>query len=519
MTNRANPKPRPRFPSDAGDPMRVVITSAELTSQKVDAWVLFSFDGIKPELNDQDAVSRRLQKMVHGWIKDTGFRGRAAEISVFPSWENLPVKFVILAGLGKRHDFHIGRLEQATAAAARMAKRLHLANLASPVRDETAHSACLSQAFVSAVIRGMYYGRYEFDRFVSSKKKQLGGSLTLTNANHGLAVLRKVAQEASMIGETITEVRDLANLPGNEAYPASIARRAAALARKYGVTCTVMTEKKLQRERCNALLAVAQGSRHGPCLITLKYKGTRPGIKPVALVGKTITFDSGGLSLKPAKSMEWMQFDKCGGMAVLAATLIAARLRLRRPVVGILAAAENMPGGKASRPGDIVRSRSGKTIEILNTDAEGRLVLADALSVAADYKPEAIVDIATLTGACVVALGHILSAVMGNRENLVEQLKKAGDACGDRLWPLPLLPEYAEDIRSQFADVKNVGAGSAGTIIGGSFLQEFVPENIPWAHVDIAGTAYEEKEKPYSSTGATLFGAKLFVEWIRSLNT
>jgi len=176
-----------------------------------------------------------------------------------------------------------------------------------------------------------------------------------------------------------------------------------------------------------------------------------------------------------------------------------------------------MPGGKAIRPGDIIRARSGKTIEILNTDAEGRLVLADALSVAADHKPEAMVDIATLTGACVVALGHALSAVMGNRQSLVDQLKKAGDACGDRLWPLPLLPEYADDIRSQFADVKNVGEGSAGTIIGGTFLQEFVPASIPWAHIDIAGTAYEEKEKSYSSTGATLFGAKLFVEWIKSL--
>ncbi len=204
-------------------------------------------------------------------------------------------------------------------------------------------------------------------------------------------------------------------------------------------------------------------------------------------------------------------------MAVLAATLIAARLKLPRPVIGILAAAENMPSSKATRPGDIIRSRSGKTIEILNTDAEGRLVLADALSVAADYQPEAIVDIATLTGACVVALGHALAAVMGNRQNLVHQLQKAGEACGDRLWPLPLLPEYADDIRSQFADMKNVGEGSAGTIIGGMFLKQFVPEVIPWAHIDIAGTAYEEKERPYSATGATLFGAKLFVEWIKNL--
>lgn len=497
--------------------MRVAITSAALVSQKADAWVLFSIDGKPPALNRQDAISRRLGKMIQGWIKDTGFSGKAGEVSVFPSWESIPVRFVILAGLGKRRDFHIGRLERAAAAAARTARRLSLSNLASPANDESGLCPCPPQAFVSAVVRGIHYGRYEFVQFVSSKKKQADGSLTLTDAHRGLAALRSAARDASVTGEVLAEIRDLANLPGNEAYPASIAKRAAALARKYGVACSVMTAQGLRRERCNAILAVAQGSRHEPCLITLRYRGTRPGLKPLALVGKTITFDSGGLSLKPSKSMEWMQFDKCGGMAVLAATLIAARLRLRRPVIGILATAENMPGSKATRPGDIIRSRSGKTIEILNTDAEGRIVLADALSMAADYKPEAIVDIATLTGACVVALGHILSAVMGNRQSLVDQLKKAGDACGDRLWPLPLLPEYADDIRSQFADMKNVGEGSAGTIIGGSFLQEFVPASIPWAHLDIAGTAYEEKERSYSSVGATLFGAKLFVEWIKSL--
>jgi len=497
--------------------MRVSITPSALCSQKADAWVLFAFEGRAPALNGTDAVSRRLQKMIQKWIKDTGFRGRAGETSVFPSWESLPVRFVAIAGLGRKDEFHNGRLERAASAIARTARRLGLSDIATPVDQEVCPSPCSCGDFVAAIVRGFHYGRYEFTQFVSSKKKPAGGSLIVTDARQALPTLRRAAHEAAIIGETLAEVRDLANLPGNEAYPSLIAKRASSLASKYGVSCTVMTEKALRRARCNALLAVAQGSRREPCLITLRYRGTRRSLKPLALVGKTITFDSGGLSLKPAKSMEWMQFDKCGGMAVLAATLIAARLKLPRPVIGILAAAENMPSSKATRPGDIIRSRSGKTIEILNTDAEGRLVLADALSVAADYQPEAIVDIATLTGACVVALGHALAAVMGNRQNLVHQLQKAGEACGDRLWPLPLLPEYADDIRSQFADMKNVGEGSAGTIIGGMFLKQFVPEVIPWAHIDIAGTAYEEKERPYSATGATLFGAKLFVEWIKNL--
>ncbi len=279
-----------------------------------------------------------------------------------------------------------------------------------------------------------------------------------------------------------------------------------------------MRWKALAKAGCNALLAVSRGSSQAPCLITLKYRGTNPRLKPVVLVGKTITFDTGGLSLKPAKGMEWMKYDKCGGMAVLAATLIAARLRVKRPVIGILAVAENMPGGRATRPGDIVRARSGKTIEILNTDAEGRLVLADALSIASDYHPEAIVDLATLTGACIVALGHTLAAVMGSHEHLVTALREAGEATGDRLWPLPLLPEYADGLRGQFADLKNIAAdGAAGTIVGGAFLQSFVPGAIPWAHLDIAGTAGEEKEQAYSAAGATLFGTRLLTQWIRNI--
>jgi leucyl aminopeptidase len=205
-------------------------------------------------------------------------------------------------------------------------------------------------------------------------------------------------------------------------------------------------------------------------------------------------------------------------MAVLAALLIAARLRLRRPLVGLLAAAENMPGGAATRPGDIVRSRSGKTIEIVNTDAEGRLVLADAFSVAGDHAPEVMVDLATLTGACIVALGHTFSALVGNSQRLADQLVRAGRASGERLWPLPLAPEYREGLRSPFADVKNVsGDGAAGTIVGGAFLEHFVPEGTAWAHLDVAGTAWEEKDQPYGPAGATLFGAKLLIEWLRDL--
>jgi leucyl aminopeptidase len=290
------------------------------------------------------------------------------------------------------------------------------------------------------------------------------------------------------------------------------------MARRNGLTCSVLGEAALQKKGCRALLSVAAGSAHPAQLISLRWPGTRPGARPVVLIGKTVTFDSGGISLKPGKGMSWMLFDKSGGMAVLAAMQMIARLKPAVPVIGMLAAAENMPGSRATRPGDILRAHSGKTIEILNTDAEGRLALADALSLAQQERPAAIVDIATLTGAVITALGHSAAAVLGNQPELTAQLIRSAEASGERLWELPLWPEYLDDIKGTFADLQNSSkSGTAGTISGAAFLSAFVPDDLPWAHLDIAGTAWEESAKPWMDPGATLFGARTLVEWIRGL--
>jgi leucyl aminopeptidase len=281
----------------------------------------------------------------------------------------------------------------------------------------------------------------------------------------------------------------------------------------------VLGKADLKKQRCNALLSVAAGSDLDAKIITLKHKGTDPKAKPIVLVGKTITFDSGGISLKPGKSMSWMLYDKCGGMAVLAAMQMVALLKPKIPVIGILAAAENMPGGGASRPGDIIKSRSGKTIEILNTDAEGRLALCDALDLALQHKPAAIVDLATLTGAVLVALGRSGSAIMGNTSRFTQQLIKAGESGGERLWELPIWDEHKEDMKGTFADLQNISkSGWAGTVTAGAFLSEFVSDDIPWAHIDIAGTAWIETPKPWMAPGATLFGARTLIEWIKGVD-
>jgi leucyl aminopeptidase len=275
-----------------------------------------------------------------------------------------------------------------------------------------------------------------------------------------------------------------------------------------------MERDEMERNGMEALLAVAKGSCQPPRFIILEYHGGATAERPTVLVGKGITFDSGGISLKPREGMEKMKNDMAGGAAVLGTVTAAARLGLPVNLVGLIPCAENLPGGRAYKPGDLVRSMAGKTIEIVNTDAEGRLVLCDALHYAQKYRPAALIDLATLTGACVVALGTFSSGVMGNDVRLVKALQQAGEASGERLWELPLWDEYGELMKSDVADLKNAGGATAGTISAGWFLKQFAGK-AKWAHLDIAGTAWEEKGRPYLPKGATGIGVRLLIEFLR----
>jgi leucyl aminopeptidase len=493
--------------------MNITVSKSQVGSIPAEACIFFFFEEDEAFAS---LSSPALRKLLREWSKRSGWKARRNSVEILPSEKAAAAEFVVVAGLGNRKDFHPGRLEQAAASAVRTGRKINLTQFAVSTSTLASKQTGLSSAdALRLILRGLGTGAYDFKKFKSGStaKKEKPLSILLAQEDLPAPELKRIAAECSAVVETMAEVRDLANTPANEAYPEAIAEKVRGLARKYGVTCNVMDEAALRRKGCHALLAVGRGSRRPPCLIQLKYAG-RSKQPPVALVGKTITFDTGGISLKPGKGMEWMKFDKCGGMAVLAAILIAARLKLSQPVVAFMAVAENMPDGNATRPGDIVKSRAGKTIEILNTDAEGRLILCDALSLAVDLKPKAIVDVATLTGACIIALGHAASGLMSNHPQLAEQLQQAGAATGDRVWPLPIWQEFEDDIQGQFADLKNIGDGSAGTIIGGIFLKQFVPADIPWAHIDVAGTAYLEGAKRYGSPGATLAGTRLLVEWL-----
>jgi leucyl aminopeptidase len=289
------------------------------------------------------------------------------------------------------------------------------------------------------------------------------------------------------------------------------------MSKSYDLKCKILTRKNITKEKMGALLAVSAGSEEPPRFIILEYGEPSDDYDTIVFVGKGITFDSGGISLKPGSGMEEMKHDMSGAAAVVGAMRAIGEMKPPLHVVGLIPSSENLPDGKALKPGDIITAYSGKTIEIINTDAEGRLVLADALGYADRYKPAAVIDLATLTGACVVALGHAASGMMGNNENLMTRVRSAGDTSGDRVWPLPLWEEYHDEIKSHIADVKNTGGRWGGALTAGAFLEKFV--DYPWVHLDIAGPAYSEKASDYCPQGATGVGARLLIQMIRDWGT
>ncbi len=488
--------------------MKISISTKPLETQAKDALVIF----VQGDRILLPGGNTQLNKLIEEFLKLSAFKGQAGQVATFPTLDKLKAKRIIVAGLGQSEHFHNGLLEQASAAAIRAGRGAGLKSFA--VASAAKIKGVKDADYQLLAGRGAAWGTYAFSTFKSESNKQAAATLTFAGAIKDRTAIK--AAEAQ--GAALIDTADLANLPGNEAPPAQIAQWAKAMAKSNGLTCQVLGKAELQKKGCGAMLAVAQGSAQDAKMIILKHAGSDKTAKPIVLIGKTVTFDSGGISLKPGKGMGWMRYDKCGGMAVLTAMQMIARMNLKTPVIGILGAAENMPGSQATRPGDIVKASNGKTIEILNTDAEGRLVLADALGLAGGMKPQAIVDLATLTGAVIGALGSSASAILGNDQKLIDILIAAGATAGERLWQLPLYKDYSDEMKSDFADLSNLcKSGGAGTATAAAFLKEFVPEDVPWAHLDIAGTAWVESAKPHQAAGATLFGARLLAQWISTL--
>ena len=431
---------------------------------------------------------------------------------------------VLLVGVGKYEDLPLvggatretavrNALRRAAAVAARRAKALGTGTIGfaapAPLRGG-AGVADLAQV----AVEGMAQGAWQFDELKSPNHDRKA-------AVAEIAVVVDPAEESAAqpglaIGQAVAEGQNLARrlqfLPPNRCTPAFLAETAQALAKAHGLSITVLDRAQMEREGMGALLAVAQGSATEPRFIVLEYRGAGDAA-PVGLVGKGVTFDTGGISIKPAAQMEEMKYDMSGAAAVLGAFEVLGRLKPKVNVVGLIPSTDNMPGGAAIRPADVVKSHAGKMVEIVNTDAEGRLILADALSYVRRFKPAAVLDAATLTGAAVIVLGHAASAIMGTDEALLEAVRRAGDRAGERVWPLPMYDEYREQNKSDIADVKNSGGRPAGTITAGWFLREFA-EGYPWVHIDVAGTAYTDADVPPLAKGPAGVPTRLFAEFL-----
>jgi leucyl aminopeptidase len=496
--------------------MKVTLAKADAVSAKADLLAVPVFAG--PELGPgaEEAVAA-LGAPVAPLLEARGFTGKAGEAAALPTLGRLPATVLLLVGMGERAKVDAEVLRRAAATVVRQGRgaRKAVTTLTQALPADPAGA-------VQAVTEGALLAAYRFDKYKHAQQAKANGSprpaeltaLALhTGGGRGSGGLAGALAAGQVRAAATNLARDLSNEPANALHPADLAAAARRLLAGKGVTVKVKDEKALAAEGFGGIIGVGQGAEHPPRLIELRY-APKDATGQVVLVGKGITFDSGGLSLKPADSMKTMKTDMSGAAAVLATMSVLADLDVKVGVTGYLASAENMPSGRATRPGDVLTMKNGKTVEVLNTDAEGRLVMADALALGADAKPDAIIDVATLTGACAIALGNRYTGLMANDEALAAELLDAAAEAGEPTWRLPLPPEYRKDIESDLADLKNVGDRYGGALFAGLFLQEFV-DGLPWAHLDIAGPARAESEDGYLAKGSTGVTVRTLLTWLQ----
>jgi leucyl aminopeptidase len=475
--------------------MQIRLEPKKLGEVDSDALVSVGFDGQQPQSPAADQIKE---------LYDSGeFSGKSLEIAILHRPTGLKAKRLVLAGGGKREKFDAAELRKLTGAVVRSLKGKGIRSITLALDEDLR-----SDDFVASAVEGAILADLENDRYKTDPKKNekqveafsvLGGSQTALDRGRILA-------------EAQNFTRDLANEPANVLTPTLLAERAKQMSAEYGLECEVLDQDRMRQLGMGALLGVAQGSAEPPALIVIRYKPAKaPATKDhLGLIGKGVTFDTGGISIKPSEGMEKMRYDMAGGAAVLGAMQAIAQLKPAIPVTALVPTVENMPGSKAQRPGDIVTSLSGKTIEVLNTDAEGRLILIDALTYAQRLGCTHLVDAATLTGAIVVALGSVNIGAFTNNDAFLQKLLAAAKAEGEKTWQLPMDEEYKELLKSSFADLHNIGGRAGGSITAAWFIRDFV-DDTPWVHLDIAGTAWLDESKPYMSKGATGVGLRTFV--------
>ena len=497
--------------------MEVIVKAGGLVKESVDVIVLMLYEDKAAPQGTAAIIDKALDGAITALFRDGEFTGKSKQQSVLHTHGRLQAKKVVLIGLGNPDKLTLEGLRQVAGSAAHYPRGLGASTIATTIDGtERAHLA-LSDA-AQAVVEGMVLGLYRFDKFKTEEndRQDIAAVRLVANNREQAKVIQQGAEIGRILGESTNVARSLVNHPSNEMTPTMLAEQARQMAKECHLKCDILDRKDLEKLGMGLLLGVAQGSEQPPKFIILEHRGGKRAQGNIVFVGKGITFDSGGISMKSAEGMERMKYDMSGGAAVIGALRAAALLKVSQNIIGLIPATENLPSGKATKPGDVHRAMNGKTAEIINTDAEGRLILGDALAYAARYKPIACVDLATLTGACVIALGHEAIGMMGNAqgEDLMDRLRRAGTYTGERVWQLPLWDEYLEHVKSDVADVKNVGMGrAAGAIAGAAFLLKFV-DGYPWVHLDIAGTAWADREQSYMPKGGTGVGVRLLTQML-----
>lgn len=483
--------------------MDIKVSIGDIVKQKVEAIIVNLFEGVDQPGGATGAVDREMGGLISDLMASGEIRGKEGEVTILHTKGKIAPERVLVIGLGKQSAFDINAIRAAGALACQTLKRIGVQKAATIIHGAGAGSIDIENA-IQALVEGSLLGLYEFRNYmtVPADRKEPAELDIVELSGDKKDMLEGGVRRGVVFAEAVKLVRDMGNEPANIMTPSRMAEIATDVSKRHGLLITIMDKVKMTELGMGGILGVSQGSHQEPKLIIMEYRGDSTSKESVGLVGKGITFDSGGISIKPGEGMKDMKGDMAGGAAVIAVIEAIATLKPKINVIGIVPATENMPDGSALKPGDVIKAMNGKTIEIINTDAEGRLILADALCYGVKMGLTPLIDVATLTGACRIALGDICTGAFTNDQKLLNDIIGVTAKSGEYIWQMPMFPEYRNQIKSDVADVQNVGNKLAGAITAAKFLEEFV-EKTPWVHLDIAGTSIPEKPGPFAAKGAT----------------
>jgi len=490
--------------------LEIKVVVGDIAKIEADAVVVNLFEDVKQPGGATAAVDKALDGSISSLVSRGQIKGKFEEIGMVHTFGKLPASMVAVVGLGKRQDFNVDKIRRVAGGFCRSLRKLNCHKVAT-ILHGAGKGAIESEASAQAMTEGVLLGLYDFTKYKKPEYEDVEEVLIVSREREDVAILESAVKKGRLMAEATNLARDMVNEPSNYMTPGRMAEMAEEIAGKYDLEFKAFDRANMEAMGMGALLGVAGGSSQAPQLITLSYKGDKDGEKALGFLGKGVTFDSGGISIKPSEGMGEMKDDMAGAAAAMGALAAIAQLKPKINVTAIIPATENLPSGTALKPGDVLRAMNGKTIEVISTDAEGRLILADALSYAVKQGLSPLIDLATLTGACRVALGTLYSGLFGNDQDLTSKVLEAAERTGERMWQMPMPDEYKEQNKSEIADIKNTGNRYGGAITAALFLAEFVA-NVPWVHIDIAGTAFSAKESGYIIKGATGVGVRTLIE-------